>query len=160
MKVLFADLDETLIKTRSGKKIPEDKDDWIIPTYVIRSIRKYAPNYLFIVTNQGGIGKGLIEEEDFLEKIKNIIIEFRKSIPTIHYDYAYCTSNDKKDTMRKPNPGMIDNFTDQYKLDRGDCLMIGDASDKKEDFSDSDRKCAENAEIEYMDIYDFIKLYA
>ena len=49
MKVLFADLDETLIKTRSGKKIPEDKDDWIIPTYVMRSIRKYAPNYLFIV---------------------------------------------------------------------------------------------------------------
>lgn len=54
---------------------------------------------------------------------------------------------------------MVDCFIDQYRLDREDCLMIGDASGKEGDFSDSDKKCAENAEIEYMDVYDFIKLY-
>ena len=65
MKVLFADLDGTLIKTRSGKDFPVDKDDWTIPSYVIRSIRKYAPDYLLIVTNQGGIGYGIVKEDDF-----------------------------------------------------------------------------------------------
>lgn len=160
MKVLFADLDGTLIKTRSGKVFPVDKDDWIIPSYVIRSIRKYAPDYLLIVTNQGGIGHGIVKEDDFKEKIKNIISEFKESLPSIKYDYIYCVSNDKEDTMRKPNPGMVDCFIDQYKLDREDCLMIGDASGKEGDFSDSDKKCAENAEIHYMDILDFIKTYA
>lgn len=160
MKVLFADLDGTLIKTRSGKDFPVDKDDWTIPSYVIRSIRKYAPDYLLIVTNQGGIGHGIVKEDDFKEKIKNIISEFKESLPSIKYDYIYCVSNDKEDTMRKPNPGMIDCFIDQYKLDSEYCLMIGDASGKEGDFSDSDKKCAENAEIRYMDILDFIKTYA
>ena len=160
MKVLFADLDGTLIKTRSGKDFPVDKDDWVIPSYVIRAIRKYAPDYLLIVTNQGGIGHGIVKEDDFKEKIKNIISEFKESLPSIKYDYIYCVSNDKEDTMRKPNPGMIDCFIDQYKLDREDCLMIGDASGKEGDFSDSDKKSAENAEIHYMDILDFIKTYA
>lgn len=160
MKVLFADLDGTLIKTRSGKDFPVDKDDWTIPSYVIRSIRKYAPDYLLIVTNQGGIGHGIVKEDDFKEKIKNIISEFKESLPSIKYDYIYCASNDKEDTMRKPNPGMVDCFIDQYKLDREDCLMIGDASGKEGNFSDSDKKCAENAEIRYMDILDFIKTYA
>ena len=160
IKALFADLDGTLIKTRSGKDFGVDKNDWIIPPYVIRAIRKYAPNYLFIVTNQGGIANGFVKEEDFIEKIDNIIVEFRKFLPTIQYDYKYCASNDKEDIMRKPNPGMVDDFIDQYKFDREDCLMIGDASGKEGDFSDSDKKCAENAEIHYMDILDFIKTYA
>jgi bifunctional polynucleotide phosphatase/kinase len=160
MKVLFADLDGTLIKTCSGKDFPVDKDDWFIPSYVTRSIRKYAPDYLLIVTNQGGIGHGIVKEDDFKEKIKNIISEFKESLPSIKYDYIYCASNDKEDTMRKPNPGMVDCFIDQYKLDRDDCLMIGDASGKEGNFSDSDKKCAENAEVEYMDILDFIKTYA
>lgn len=37
------------------------------------------------------------------------------------------------------------------------CLMIGDASGKEGDFSDSDRKCAENFGIDYMDVEDFIR---
>ena len=35
--------------------------------------------------------------------------------------------------------------------------MIGDASGKEGQFSDSDKKCAENAGYDYMDVNDFIK---
>ena len=38
-----------------------------------------------------------------------------------------------------------------------DCLMIGDASGKEGQFSDSDKKTAENFGIDYMDVEDFIK---
>lgn len=38
--------------------------------------------------------------------------------------------------------------------------MIGDASGKPRQFSDSDKKCAENAGIKYMDVDDFIEKYA
>ena len=37
-------------------------------------------------------------------------------------------------------------------------LMIGDASGKPGDFSDSDKKCAENFGIDYIDVRDFLKL--
>ena len=36
-------------------------------------------------------------------------------------------------------------------------LMIGDASGKHGQFSDSDKKCAENFGIDYMDVEDFLQ---
>lgn len=35
-------------------------------------------------------------------------------------------------------------------------IMIGDASGKPGDFSDSDKKCADNFGIDYLDIEDFL----
>ena len=37
-------------------------------------------------------------------------------------------------------------------------LMIGDASGKEGQFSDSDKKTAENFGIDYMDVDDFVKI--
>lgn len=42
-------------------------------------------------------------------------------------------------------------------LTKNDCLMIGDASGKEGQFSDSDKKTAENFGIDYMDVKDFVK---
>lgn len=67
-KVLFIDLDSTLIKTVSGKTFPEDITDFRIQLPVLNKIVEKFPklNYLFIVTNQGGIGK-FITKLDFEE---------------------------------------------------------------------------------------------
>ena len=40
--------------------------------------------------------------------------------------------------------------------DKSQMIMIGDASGKSRDFSDSDKKCAENFGIDYLDVEDFI----
>ena len=40
--------------------------------------------------------------------------------------------------------------------DKDEMLMIGDASGKPGQFSDSDRKTAENFGIDYMDVEEFI----
>ena len=40
-------------------------------------------------------------------------------------------------------------------INKSDMLMIGDASGKPGQFSDSDKKTAENYGIDYMDIEDF-----
>ena len=37
-------------------------------------------------------------------------------------------------------------------------IMIGDASGKEGQFSDSDKKTAENFGIDYMDVNDFVKI--
>ena len=43
-------------------------------------------------------------------------------------------------------------------IDKDEMLMIGNASGKQGQFSDSDKKTAENYGIDYMDIDDFVQL--
>ena len=75
-------------------------------------------------------------------------------------EVKYCASNDVNDWNRKPNPGMVEAFLNEYGLKPSECLMIGDASGLEGQFSDSDKKCAENAGIHYMDIAEFITSYS
>ena len=75
----------------------------------------------------------------------------------------YCNTNNKSDPYRKPNTKMLEMLLDDY-VDydfdyvKPDSLMIGDASGKAGQFSDSDKKTAENFGIDYMDVNDFIKI--
>ena len=73
----------------------------------------------------------------------------------------YCETNDKSDPYRKPNVGMLERLLEIYVGDDFDyiksvSLMIGDASGKEGQFSDSDKKTAENFGIDYMDVDDFV----
>ena len=156
-KILFADLDGTLIETKSGKIFPIDEHDWFFKPGIIEAIRNYNPDYLFIITNQGGIEKGFIDEEKFKYKIKNIQYYLNIRLNNIRLiAYEYCISNDKENPYRKPNIGMIEKFKGFYNDETKNCLMIGDTSGKDGQFSDSDKKCAENANIKYIDVEDFI----
>ena len=156
-RVLFCDLDGTLIKTKSGKTFPIDKFDWELREEVVEAINNYMPDYIFIVTNQGGIEKGFVLESDFEHKIEHIISVLELTCSDVlHIDYEYCISNDKENPMRKPNPGMIELFKGKYHFFNYQAMMIGDASGKPGQFSDSDKKTAENAGIRYMDVDDFV----
>ena len=164
-KVLFIDLDGTLIKTISGKTFPEDITDFRIQLPVLDKIKETFPNlsYFFIVTNQGGIGK-LISEADFVTKIDAIsdlcFFYLNERRLTMYYDYLYCASNDKDNPYRKPNTGMLEKLYYNHNLhyNKQEMIMIGDASGKPGDFSDSDKKCAKNFGIDYIDVRDFLEL--
>lgn len=164
-KVLFIDLDSTLIKTISGKTFPEDITDFRIQLPVLNKIIEKIPNltYFFIVTNQGGIGK-FTTEGDFQTKlfcIERFCDMYFRDRTKIYYcsDSDYCTSLDKDCHERKPNTGMLEGLANNYGIkSKGDCMMIGDASGKPGDFSDSDKKCAENFGIDYIDVRDFLEL--
>ena len=61
----------------------------------------------------------------------------------------YCTTNNKTDLYRKPNVRMLADLLETYVGDGFDCikqksLMIGDASGKEGQFSDSDNANREN----------------
>ena len=76
----------------------------------------------------------------------------------------YCGSNDRNNPMRKPNTGMLEKLFDNYIVWSNDCklkdcLMIGDASGLEGQFSDSDKKTAENFGIDYMDVSEFVNVY-
>lgn len=159
-KVLFIDLDGTLIKTISGKTFPEDITDFRIQLPVLNKIKEKMPNLvcLFVVTNQGGIGK-FVSYHDFDTKISSITNFSAGYLLCDVGDYMYCPSNDNNDPLRKPNVGMLEAMCAGWCVsDKQEMLMIGDASGKPGDFSDSDKKCAENFGIDYIDVRDFLEL--
>ena len=79
-------------------------------------------------------------------------------------EYSYCESNNKSNRYRKPNIGMLERLLTKCQLhlfrsdnlSNEDCIMIGDASGKEGQFSDSDKKTAKNFGIDYIDVEDFI----
>ena len=158
-KYLFADLDGTLIETISGKTFAKDKNDWKLKEDVILAIKNYNPDFLFIVSNQGGIEKGFVKVHDFIEKIQSIVKVLQSYIPEAGIAYRFCASNDRNNPKRKPNIGMIEELFDTYGCKKHQCLMIGDASGKEGQFSDSDKRCAFNADMKYLDVNDFVKKY-
>ena len=163
-KVLFIDLDSTLIKTVSGKTFPEDITDFRVQLPVLDKIIEKMPNLnmFFIVSNQGGL-KDIKDKYLFTSKINAIesICRGYLSIKLDKFsfiDSLYCCSMDKNNTYRKPNTGMLEQLYYQYKVESKDeCIMIGDASGKPGDFSDSDKKCSENFGIDYIDVRDFLE---
>lgn len=163
--VIFADLDGTLIDTLSGKTFPQGIWDMKFNFNALDAIKKVNPECLLIVSNQGGIESGFVDKRNFEFKMEYICRSI-KEYTGIITEYAYCSSNDNNNKYRKPNIGMIDSLMRKM-IKRGviengistdSILMIGDASGKEGQFSDSDKKCAENAGFNYMDINDFIQL--
>lgn len=157
-KILFADLDGTLIDTISGKPFPEGIWDMHLKFSILAKIKELKPNFLFIVSNQGGIEKGFVNEHHFCAKL-GFIVHSIEEYCDISVDYYYCSSNDKDDENRKPNYGMLESALTDYniKYDKSKMLMIGDASGKLGQFSDSDKKTAETFGIDYLDVEDFLK---
>jgi len=102
--------------------------------------RLNAAGYLVIVlTNQRGIGKGLMSEADFwlvMEWIKE-----RLSLAQAHLDAVYfCPDVDDQSPCRKPNTGMVEQALSDFPdiaLDRS--WMVGD--------SVSDQECAARAGV-------------
>mgnify|MGYP002765602976 FL=1 len=164
-KVLFIDLDGTLIKTISGKTFPEDITDFRVQLPVLDKIIEKMPNLemFFIVSNQGGL-KTITDKRLFNSKISAIENICRGYLCSrLDYlsfiDSLYCCSMDKNNTYRKPNTGMLEQLYNQYRVEStNECIMIGDASGKPGDFSDSDKRCASRFFIDYIDVRDFLEL--
>lgn len=169
-EVLFIDLDSTLIKTISGKIFPEDITDFRIQLPVLDKIAEKLPNLnsFFIVTNQSGIGH-FVTEDDFIAKLKSVDTFCNNYLKKVYKsflesDYRYCSAPKSSNSpYRKPNTGMLSELLGYYGIaynrhNLDTMIMIGDASGKPGDFSDSDKKCAENFGIDYIDIRDFLEL--
>lgn len=147
----------------------KEQDDKELLGAMGRAIKNYAPDDILIISNQGGIEKGFVDKEMFEYKFDYISSALEDYTNISVYNF-YCDNNDKDNINRKPNTGMIDQYMDYIKFinDNVDeenkiiydtIMMIGDASGKEGQFSDSDKKTAENFGCEYMDVDDFVYKY-
>lgn len=133
-KVLFTDLDSTLIETKSGRTFPIHSDDWkfILPTLdVIKAL--YGKGYkVVIVTNQDGIESGFLSEKVFINKIETICkqLETLLKLESNSISYYFCPKMESYN--RKPNPGMVALAMEDYELTLRDSIMLGDMGSDKE----------------------------
>ena len=161
--VIFSDLDGTLISTISGETFSKGIWDMKIRFEVLDKIKEIKPEYLLIVTNQGGIESGFVNAYNFRAKLEYITRAISEYCDCKCYG-TYCSSNDKLNPRCKPNTGMLEDLlknTVGYNFNyiKSLSLMIGDASGKEGQFSDSDKKTAENFGIDYMDVDDFVNMH-
>lgn len=159
--VLFCDLNGTLIETISGDTFPKCIWDMKLRFDVLDAIKKLNPECVLIVSNQGGIESGFVDAKKFETKLFYITEAISDYCDCECYA-MYCDTNNKLDPYRKPNTKMLETLLDDFVGDDFDfikqkSLMIGDASGKEGQFSDSDKKTAENFGIDYMDVNDFVK---
>ena len=140
-KIAAFDLDYTLIKPKSGKKFPIDKNDWEwLYSNIPDKLKEYYENKYTIVifTNQ----KKLKNLDDFIYKIQ--IIESKLSIPLNVFISL------ENDYYRKPCTGMYDKLLTLTNIDMTNSFYCGDAAGRKNDFSDSDRLFAHNCSFKFI----------
>ena len=135
------DLDYTLIKPKSGKKFPVDKNDWewMYSTVPEKLKEYYDKKYSIVIfTNQ----KKLKNIDDFIYKIK--MIETKLSIPINIFISL------QNDSYRKPCTGMYDELLNLINIDMTNSFYCGDAAGRKNDFSNSDRLFAYNCNLKFI----------
>lgn len=144
-KVFGIDLDDTLIKTKSGSKFPIDKNDWTwwhpsVPDTLKKSLDMGYTIVIF--TNQGGIQKGKTNLVDIQAKIQDIISLLK--FPEGSIQAAISTAHDG---YRKPSPDMW-SIMCNIQFDAKSCY-IGDAAGRKGDHSCCDRQFAANIGVRF-----------
>lgn len=174
-RILLFDFDGTLIETASGNTFATDLTDMRIKMDVVNKaldlMQENGVKVFAIVSNQGGVEAGFVSGADIEAKIEYVLrsvhdLAVKRGIRGVLYEKRLCYSNDEQNTMRKPNTGMIDDILMKCKDTvmrgmnfsqlKGCSLMVGDASGLPGQFSDSDKVCAYNSGINYMDITTFL----
>ncbi|AZB42508.1 HAD family hydrolase [Bacillus sp. FJAT-42376] len=81
---------------------------------------------VFVVTNQGGVGLGLMTEEALKEVHEEMVRQIAEKGGMIHGTVC-CTHAPKSGcACRKPEPGMILSLADRYHVNLAASYMIGD----------------------------------
>ena len=138
------DIDWTIIRPKSGKKMPKNKDDWMlmyenVPARLTELSKEYQ---LVFITNQKGL-KTKEKQDDFIEKINNIQILL--NIPLI------VLISLKDGWYRKPFTGLYNVILDYLdrKQNKKD-FYCGDAAGREKDFANTDFGFAYNSRIIYF----------
>ncbi|CAG8703016.1 10215_t:CDS:2, partial [Cetraspora pellucida] len=154
------DLDETLITTKGINKFPKDSNDWKWLNKKIpeRLAKLYEEGYkIIIISNQAGLNSGKKnsnkKQTDFKNKIKHIADNLNAS-----FEIYVATGYDK---YRKPMIGIWNYFVEKRNvgvtIDKENSFYVGDAAGRIKnwkfgapcDWADTDRKFAENIEINF-----------
>lgn len=147
-KIAAFDLDDTIIRTKSGKQFATTSNDWqLYDNSIFRKLFELNNNgfHIIIITNQNGIDKGKTDKKMWMNKIHDVINYLNTEIT------VFCSL--KNDLYRKPRTKLWDSFING---DIDKSFFCGDAGGLDNDFSDSDLKFALNVGIKFIHRDEFI----
>ena len=121
---LFLDRDGTLIVDVG---YPRDPDRVELVEGVAHALRTLQRDHaLVIVSNQSGIGRGLIREEEAAAVHARVIEQFQAAGVVFAGAYYCPHAPDDRCRCRKPAAGLIEDAARELDLDVGRSFMIGD----------------------------------
>ncbi len=147
-KAIILDIDNTIRFSVGQHDWPEEPSDVRILPGVRKTLIEWQDlGYRLLgASNQSCISRGVSED-----RIR-AVFEHTFDLLGLRIDYLYCPHQRPHPYQcwcRKPLPGMGAIFIHKYKLDRKQCLMIGDAP--------TDKLFAESCGFRYMHPRDFFK---
>jgi len=129
---IFFDRDDTLITDFGYMYDPKDFQWLGDAALALRDIHQ-AGIFIFVVTNQGGIGRGLFTEsqmQEFHERLRSEAINAGAFITDIAWCPHHPLAIDKRFSTpcacRKPAPGMILSLAQKWEISLSHSAMIGD----------------------------------
>lgn len=153
-KAVFLDRDGVLINNEHHYYIWKS-DQVELVDGVMENLRMLQNSgfQLFIVSNQGGISRGLYTRKDIVKLHEELMDTFRKNQITIT-DILFCPHHPDKEKClcRKPESLMIDKLMARYDICPQESVMVGD--------SESDMRAAKKAGIKPIKIEPNTNMFA
>ncbi|MFS0575072.1 HAD family hydrolase [Sporosarcina sp. 179-K 3D1 HS] len=128
-KAVFLDRDGVIneVLTDRVKFVNRPRDFYFLPG-VPEAIKRLNAvfDYVFVVTNQGGVGLGFMKEAQLKTIHEHMVAELRKEGAVVH-DVAYCPHKPKAGcACRKPNSKLIEDLAETYGVNLSASYMVGD----------------------------------
>lgn len=128
-RAVFLDRDGVIneVLTNRVKFVNKPHELYLLPG-VPQAIKKLNAffDFIFVVTNQGGVGLGYMKEAQLQKIHDHMIAELEKEGATIH-EVAYCPHKPKAGCdCRKPNSKLITDLGEKYNIDLSHSYMVGD----------------------------------
>ncbi len=148
-KALIVDYDGTLRECRGGnEKFPVSKEQIEIKPDRLRVLQAYKDKgYILLgISNQSGVAKGELTEQTAIE-----LFEHTNKELGIDIEYRFCPHQSAPLSCycRKPMPGVFVEFMLKHKLNRKECVFVGDMT--------TDKTFAKRAGIQYYDHAEFFR---
>ena len=145
-KAVFFDRDGT-INSDEGRYYIYKPEDFIFNPGVIKGMKRLqeAGYLLFVITNQGGIAKGIYTPDDVEAVHQKMCTELEKEDIFITRIY-YCPHHENITNCicRKPSPYLVNRAIEEFHIDKQHSWFIGD--------SIRDTECAKAAGIRSIQI--------
>lgn len=128
-KGMFLDRDGVINEVLSDRvKFVNRPDDFYLLDGVGKAIKVFNDMgfFVFVVTNQGGIGLGYMAESDLTDVQNQMEADLAEFGATID-DIAYCPHKPHANCpCRKPKPQMILNLVEKHHVNLDESYMVGD----------------------------------
>lgn len=132
IRAIFLDRDNTILDDPGYISEPEQVHLLEEASKALRSMRQMGYK-LFVVTNQSGIARGILTEEDFAvvnNRMLELLAEEGASVDGVYYcpyhPDGIVAEYKAESFLRKPNPGMLLKAAEEHNIDLEESWMIGD----------------------------------